>query len=163
MDGSDRGSWRISPAVEPERERLNRNFAELLQEIRVAETGVQILFAFLLALPFTSRFGELGNLEVAAYAVSAVGSAVATVILVAPVSFHRLWFRHGRKPELVAFASMLALIGLIFFGVALVSASFLIADVILGWGWGLGFAAVVAGLEVALWLVVPLAYREGRG
>jgi hypothetical protein len=57
----------------------------------------------------------------------------------------------------------LSAVGLIFFGVALVSASFLIADVILGWGWGLGFAAVVAGLEVALWLVVPLAYREGRG
>ena len=68
---------------ETERQRLNRNFAELLQEVRVAETGVQILFAFLLTLPFTQRFGELPGRDVAAYALSIVGAAVATVVLVA--------------------------------------------------------------------------------
>jgi hypothetical protein len=145
---------------ETERDRINRNFAELLQEVRVAETGVQILFAFLLTLPFTQRFGSLAGRDVAAYAVSAVGAAVATVVLVAPVSFHRLTFRQGRKPELVAFASVLALVGLISFGVALVSAAFLIADVVLGVGAGVGFAIVVLGLQTVLWFVLPLARRD---
>jgi hypothetical protein len=146
---------------EAEGERLNRNFAELLQEVRVAETGVQILFAFLLTLPFTQRFADLPGRDVAAYAVSAVGAAIATVVLVAPVSFHRLTFRQGRKPELVAFASVLALAGLISFGIALLSAAFLIADVVIGPGAGIGFALLVAALEVTLWLVLPLAKREG--
>ena len=147
-------------AEETDGERINRNFSELLQEVRVAETGVQILFAFLLTLPFTQRFGELAGRDIAAYAVSAVGASVATVVLVAPVSFHRITFRRGRKPELVAFASLLALIGLICFGVALVSAAFLIADVVLGLGAAIGFAVLVAGMEAALWIVLPLAKRD---
>jgi hypothetical protein len=118
---------------------------------------VQILFAFLLTLPFTQRFEDLERRDVAAYAVSAVGAAMATVVLVAPVSFHRLTFRGGRKPELVAFASVLALVGLVSFGVALISASFLIADVVLGPGAGIGFAVLVGGVAVALWFVLPLA------
>jgi hypothetical protein len=85
---------------------------------------------------------------------------VATVVLVAPVSFHRLTFRQGRKPELVAFASVLALMGLISFGLALISAAFLIADVVLGLGAGIGFAVLVAGLAGALWFVMPLAKRH---
>ena len=95
--------------------------------------------------------------DVAAYAVSASGAAVATVVLVAPVSLHRITFREGRKPDLVAFASILALLGLIAFGVALISAAFLIADVVLGVGSGVGFAVLIAGLEVVLQLALPMA------
>jgi len=145
---------------ETERQRLNRNFAELLQEVRVAETGVQILFAFLLTLPFTQRFGELPGRDVTAYAFSAVGAAVATVVLMAPVSFHRITFREGRKPELVALASVLALVGLIAFGAALVSAAFLIADVVLGLGFGVGFAVLIVALEVGLWFLLPLSHHR---
>ena len=97
--------------------------------------------------------------DVAAYAVSASGAAVATVVLVAPVSLHRITFREGRKPDLVAFASILALLGLIAFGVALISAAFLIADVVLGVGSGAGFAVLIAGLEVVLQLALPMARR----
>jgi hypothetical protein len=153
-------STRSPVADETEGERINRNFSELLQEVRVAETGVQILFAFLLTLPFTQRFGDLTHRDIAAYAISAVGAAVATVVLVAPVSFHRITFRQGRKPELVAFASVLALIGLTCFGVALVSAAFLIADFVLGLVAAIAFAILVAGLEAALWIVLPLAKRD---
>jgi hypothetical protein len=160
MDAAGSGAHDRGAGEETERERLNRNFAELLQEVRVAETGVQILFAFLLTLPFTQRFEDLMGRDVAAYAISAVGAAVATVVLVAPVSFHRLTFREGRKPELVAFASVLALVGLVSFGVALISASFLIADVVLGPGAGIGFAVLVGGLAVGLWFVLPLAKRD---
>jgi hypothetical protein len=158
-----RNEIQVTPTTMPresEGERLNRNFAELLQEVRVAETGVQILFAFLLTLPFTQRFGDLGGRDVVAYAIAAVGAAIATVVLVAPVSFHRLTFREGRKPELVAFASVLALVGLIAFGVALVSAAFLIADVVLGLGWAVGFATLVAGMAAVLWFALPLSRRK---
>jgi hypothetical protein len=148
--------------AESERERLNRNFAELLQEVRVAETGVQILFAFLLTLPFTNRFERLGTRDLAAYAVAAVGAAFATVVLVAPVSIHRLWFREGRKPELVNLASNLAQMGLFSFGLALASAAFLIFDVALGLGWGVCFAVGVAGLAGTLWYLVPFASHRQR-
>jgi hypothetical protein len=151
------GPARAPAPGETEDERVNRNFAELLQEVRVAETGVQILFAFLLTLPFTQRFGDLAGRDIAAYVASALGAAVATVMLVAPVSFHRLTFRQGRKPELVTFASLVALVGLVAFGIALICAAFLIADVVLGLGAGIGFALLIAGLEAALWFVLPLA------
>ena len=161
MDHGRRDDEAATPGGdESERDRLNRNFAELLQEVRVAETGVQILFAFLLTLPFTQRFASLDRRDVVAYAVAAAGAAVATIVLVAPVSFHRLTFREGRKPELVMFASVLAQVGLFAFGVALVSAAFLIADVVLGLGWGVGFAGLVAGLAAVLWYVLPIARRE---
>lgn len=155
------GSDGPPPDGETENERINRNFAELMQEVRVAETGVQILFAFLLTLPFTQRFGALADRDITAYALSAVGAAVATVMLVAPVSFHRITFHQGRKTDLIAFASLLSLIGLISFGVALTSAAFLVADVVLGLGAGVGFALLIAALEVALWFVVPLATGGG--
>ena len=155
MTGDDPGN---PPGVESEQDRLNRNFAELLQEVRVAETGVQILFAFLLTLPFTNRFEDLIDRDIAAYAVAACGAAVATVMLVAPVSYHRLAFRKGRKPELVYVASLLAQLGLAAFGVALVAACFLIADVVLGMSWAIGFSALVACLEAALWYALPLSH-----
>ena len=148
------------PDGETEAQRVNRNFAELLQEVRVAETGVQILFAFLLTLPFTQRFSDLSGRDIAAYAVSAAGAAIAIVLLVAPVAFHRLTFRQGRKPELVSFASLLSLIGLLSFGVALIAAAFLVGDVVLGLGWGIGFAVLIAGLEAVLWLAMPLVKRD---
>lgn len=147
-----------APAVENERDRLNRNFAELLQEVRVTQTGVQILFAFLLTLPFSNRFAQLPMRDVSAYAVAAVGAAIATVLLVAPVSYHRLAFRKGRKLELVTVASQLAQIGLFAFGIALIAAGFLIADVVLGLGWGIGFGGLLLVLEAILWYVLPLAH-----
>ena len=142
--------------------RLNRNFAELLQEFRVAQTGVQILFAFLLTLPFTNRFGQVGTRDLVAYGVAAVGAAVSTVVLIAPVSIHRLWFREGRKPELVDLASNLAQVGLFAFLVALASTAFLIFDVALNVWWGAGFAALVLGLAGALWYVVPVANQRRK-
>jgi hypothetical protein len=146
-----------SPAVEPARERLNRNFAELLQEVRVAQTGVQFLFAFLLTLPFTNRFDRLPDRDIGAYSFAAAGAAVAAVLLVAPVSYHRLAFRRGRKPELVNMASMMAQLGLVAFGLSLLAAGFLIADVVLGLNWAIGFSALLFVLELVLWYVVPLA------
>src|SRR6185437_5903436 len=84
---------------------IDRNVAELLQELRVVLTGVQILFAFLLTLPFTSRFGDLSGHSPLLYAVTLLSAALATVVLIAPVSFHRLLFRRGAKEQLVVFGA----------------------------------------------------------
>src|SRR5947209_10039375 len=82
-------------------ERWDRNFSELLQELRVAQTGVQVLFAFLLTLPFTNRFERITEVQRGTYVVTLVAAAAATALLIAPVSYHRLVFRQGRKPQLV--------------------------------------------------------------
>jgi Family of unknown function (DUF6328) len=122
----------------------------------VAQTGVQILFAFLLTLPFTPKFNSLGMRDVAAYAVAALGAALATVLLIAPVSYHRMVFRQGRKPELVSVASTLAQIGLASFGVALLAAVFLIADVVVGPVSAIAVTVVLGLVLVGLWYVLPM-------
>jgi hypothetical protein len=93
-------------------ERWDRNLVELRQELRVAQIGVQILFAFLLTLPFTIRFAGSGSVVKATYPVTLVAAASASALPIAPVSFHRLVFRHGRKPELVPVGSLVAKVGL---------------------------------------------------
>src|SRR2546423_4815797 len=93
-------------------ERWDRNFSELLQELRVAQTGVQVLFAFLLTLPFTNRFERITGVQRGTYVVTLVAAAAATALLIAPVSYHRLVFRQGRKPQLVRTGSKPATLGL---------------------------------------------------
>ena len=90
---------------------LDRNLAELLQELRVAFTGVQILFAFLLSLAFTQRFTELDGFDIAVYVVALLSTALATMVLIAPVSFHRIVFRRGQKAALVVVADRLLMRG----------------------------------------------------
>src|SRR3954464_4237071 len=86
---------------ETEEERLDRNFIELLQELRVSQTGVQILFAFLLTLPFTQRFTQVSSFERDIYFVSLLFSGAASALFIGPVSYHRLLFRRGEKRQMV--------------------------------------------------------------
>lgn len=144
-------------------ERLDRNFTELLQELRVAQTGVQILFAFLLTLPFSARFGSIGSLDRAVYVVTLVAAATASALLIAPVSYHRRVFRKGRKAELVRIASTLAQAGLLALLVAIVGAVFLVLDVVADLGWAAGLAAVIAVLYIGLWYLLPSFTRFPRG
>src|SRR5437764_8860996 len=111
---------------ETEAERADRNFSELLQELRVAQTGVQILFAFLLTLPFTQRFEKVGAGDRSVYLGTLLATALATACLIAPVSQHRILFRHRRKPELVVAANQLAQAGLAFLLIAVIGAVYLI-------------------------------------
>jgi O-antigen/teichoic acid export membrane protein len=141
-------------------ERWDRNLVELLQELRVAQTGVQILFAFLLTLPFTNRFGAVGPIAKTTYLVTLIAAAAAAALLIAPVSFHRLWFRQGRKPELVRTASALAQLGLACLLVCVVGCVLLVVDVVSGVAWAGALAAAVAGLYVSLWYVLPLLRRD---
>ncbi len=139
---------------------LDRNLAELLQELRVAITGVQILFAFLLGLAFTARFATLGDFERTVYTVALMSTALATIVLIAPVSFHRLVFRRRQKVALVVVADRLLLAGLGLLVLAISSAVLLILDVVLGFTQGLvggGFIAVTGALT---WYGLPIWARS---
>ena len=139
---------------------LDRNLAELLQEIRVAITGVQILFAFLLTLPFSARFDELDAFGTTVYAVTLLSTATATLVLIAPVSFHRTLFRQRRKQELVAFADGALLVGLALLLLGIAAAVLLVLDVVLGRWPALVCCAFVVVLGVVAWYVVPLRFRR---
>ena len=100
---------------ETEKQRWQRNFADLLQELRVAQTGVQILFAFLLTLPFSNGFTRTTGFQKDVYIVALLSAAAATAMIISPVAFHRALFRQGRKPELVRFSHRMASGGLALF------------------------------------------------
>jgi hypothetical protein len=139
---------------------LDRNVNELLQEIRVVLTGVQILFAFLLTLAFTGRFEDLDTFGTAVYTVTLLSTASATVLLIAPVSYHRTLFRRRRKEELVAYADRALLLGLGLLVIAISSAVLLVLDVALGRlpaVVGCGYVVVLATVS---WYALPLRARR---
>ncbi len=141
-------------------EELDRNWLELLQELRVAEAGVQILFAFLLSLPFTQRWTQVSHFGHVIYVVALLLSAVASALLIGPVAYHRLTFRRHARARLVRTANAMALGGLAALALAICSAVLLVIDVVAG-----PLATVLIGVGigavfVVLWLVVPLAGRH---
>ncbi|WP_448617157.1 DUF6328 family protein [Geodermatophilus sp. URMC 65] len=158
---SDVAGAAVARGQTPE-EVLDRNLAELLQEMRVAITGVQILFAFLLTLPFSARFDELGAFGTTVYAVTLLSTATAMLVLIAPVSFHRTLFRQRRKQELVAFADGTLLVGLALLLLGTAAAVLLVLDVVLGRWPALACCAFVVVLGVVAWYVVPLRHRRPR-
>src|SRR5262249_54485373 len=137
-------------------QRADRNLSELIQELRVAGIGVQVLFGFLLALPFSNRFGQLSDEQRDLYLTTVVLAAVATVLLVAPVGYHRLVFRRGMKDRLIHFANLLALLGLTTVGAAVLSAVLLVTWYVAGALAGALITAVIGSMIVLLWFVVPL-------
>ncbi|RCK69390.1 sodium:proton antiporter [Desertihabitans brevis] len=136
-------------------QRLDRNWNELLQELRVAQTGVQILTGFLLTLPFGTRFDELSPVQHQIYLVVLCGSVVATALLVAPVAFHRVLFRGGLRPWLVTRAHGVATAGLVALALTIVGVLFLIFDVVLGRGPALVALAGGLVLFLSLWGAWP--------
>ena len=132
-----------------------RRLRELLQEIRVAQTGVQILFAFLITLPFSARFGGITQLEETVYVVTLCVAAASAALLIAPVAYRRQALRRGLKPRLVRAASVLAQLGLIFQLLAISGAVFLVVDVVAGLRWAAGICALLAAIYVLLWYVLP--------
>ncbi|MGC9665793.1 DUF6328 family protein [Planosporangium sp. 12N6] len=150
----------VDGRTETESERADRNFSELLQELRVAQTGVQILFAFLLTLPFTQAFGKVTAEQRIVYLGTIIATALATSCLIAPVSHHRILFRRRRKPDLVDAANRLAMVGLAFLLAAVIGSVYLVFDVVVG----TGVAGVVAGALGAwllvIWYIEPLVQRR---
>jgi hypothetical protein len=141
-------------------QRDDRNLGELIQELRVAGLGVQVLFGFLLSLPFTNRFGQLSDELRDLYLTTVVLAAVATVLLVGPVAYHRLVFRRGMKEHLVRFANLLAILGLTAVGAALISAVLLVSWYVAGALAGGLITAVIGTMIGLLWFAVPLVSRR---
>jgi amino acid permease len=145
---------------ETEKQRWDRNFADLLQELRVAQTGIQILFAFLLTLPFSNRFTEVTQFQKDVYVVALLAAAGATAMIIAPVAFHRALFRQGRKPELVRYAHAMASGGLFFLLISMVSAVLLVTDFILDRPVAFVFTGVTAAYFLTFWVAVPFFRRN---
>ena len=141
---------------ESERQRWDRNFADLLQELRVAQTGVQILFAFLLTLPFSNGFPKTTEFQKSIYIVALISAAFAAAMIISPVAFHRALFRQGRKPELVRFAHRMATAGLGFMLVSMVASILLITAYLLNTLVASILSAVAAAWFLTFWVVFPV-------
>jgi hypothetical protein len=145
---------------ETELERCDRNLVELLQEVRVVQTGVQVLFAFLLTAPLTSAFPRLGIGQRIEYFVTLALAGAAALLLIAPTAHHRLLFRLGDKEHLVEVANQMTIAGLIAVGLSMTGAMVFVTDVLFG-----PVASVVAGVItgaacLGLWALPPLVRRR---
>lgn len=145
---------------ETEAQRLDRNFGELLQELRVAQAGIQILFGFLLSLAFQSRFQALDTFQLDVYLVTLIAAALAVICFTGPVAAHRLLFRRGVKDFLVRYTARLAGVGLAFLAVAVVGGVVLVIDVLLSHAASIGIGVALVVIGSALWLLVPWSVRH---
>jgi uncharacterized protein DUF6328 len=148
------------PRDESTAERDDRNLAELLQELRVAGLGVQVLFGFLLSLPFTNRFARLSHGQRDLYLATLVLSALATALLLGPVAYHRLVFRRGQKEGLVRTASVMAIAGLAVVGLAVSAAVLLVTSFVASGATTVLITVVIVCVFGSLWFALPLARRR---
>jgi Family of unknown function (DUF6328) len=163
-DPEPAGSSRL--AADPERlrdetdtERLDRNLIELLQEVRVVQTGVQVLFAFLLTAPLAARFPALTSFQRLDYFVTLLAAGAAAILLIAPTAYHRVLFRLGDKEHLVRVANRFTLAGLAFVAIAMVGALLLVTDLMFDGAVVVVTVAIAALVCTACWCVLPLLRR----
>ncbi|MCU1447453.1 DUF6328 family protein [Cryobacterium sp.] len=141
-------------------ERLDRNWAELLQELRVIQTGTQILTGFLLAAVFQSRFDELDEFQRDVYLVLVVTSILTTLVGLAPVSLHRVLFRQRAKDRIVRFTDYFVQVTLAGVALTVAGIGLLIFDLVLGRAWGVVFAVFILAVVTIIWVVVPRRIRH---
>jgi hypothetical protein len=160
---------RLRPHVGPHpsgdesaKQRLDRNFNELLQELRVAQTGVQILLGFLLAMAFTTRFGSLNGWQSALYGVALCSATLAMALLVSPVPLHRALFRLHRRRELVQLSHYFMAAGLGAMCVAVTTSVALALSVTFSGSQTMAVCSGVATVLAFLWLILPLVLRAQR-
>jgi hypothetical protein len=145
---------------ETPQQRSDRNLVELLQEVRVVQTGVQVLFAFLLTAPLAARFPTLTSFQRLTYFFTLLAAGAAAMLLIAPTAYHRILFRRGDKEHLVLVANRMTLGGLACLGVSMIGAVLFVSDLLFSDG-----AVIVATVAVAtggclfLWCIAPLARR----
>jgi hypothetical protein len=143
-------------------EQLDRNTIELLNELRIAGTGIQVMFAFLLVVPFNTGWSKTTSFERSVYFVTLALVAVATFLLMAPPVHHRVLFHHHEKPYLLALANKLAIAGLAFLALGFTGILVLLSDYVVG-----GVAPIVGGVLTlaitgGLWFALPLRRRAGE-
>ena len=141
---------------ESEKERLDRNLEELLQELRVALPGVQVLFAFLLVVPFNQRFGQVTDFQKTIYLITLLFTTASTVCLIAPTAHHRLEFRQQHKERIVTTGNRIVIAGLGLLAIAMTGAVLFVTDVIYGTTTTIASAAGVALTFAVLWYAIPL-------
>jgi Family of unknown function (DUF6328) len=144
---------------ENRKERVNRELIELLNELRVALPGVQVLFAFLLVLPFQQGFAEISDADRGVYVAALIASALAAALLIAPSMYHRLNFRRQVKEQMIFDSNKLMVVGMLLVAIGVACSIFLVVDVVYG-----NMAAIVATAATAVvyalvWLALPLARR----
>ncbi len=144
---------------ETEEERADRNLSDLLQELRVALPGVQVLFAFLLTVPFTQRFKELTDFQEKLYFGVLICVALSSVLLVAPTAGHRVLFRRQQKEFIVTIANNLSLVGLLMLAIAMTGAIVLISDFLFGSLTAIVAGAVMAAAFIGFWYAGPVFRR----
>jgi hypothetical protein len=142
---------------EDENARVNRELLELLNELRVALPGVQVLFAFLLILPFQEKFWQVSGTDRAVYLASLIATSMATALLVAPSSWHRLRFRGGDKVRMLFVSNRMAIAGMALVALAMSGTVYLVTDMLLHARWAAVIAAAHALWFAFFWYVVPLA------
>jgi Family of unknown function (DUF6328) len=159
MSGGQKDETKDLNPDEGQKERVDRELIEQLNELRVALPGVQILFAFLLVLPFQQGFNELEDLARHVYFAALVASAIASALLIAPSVYHRLNFRRRNKERMLHDSNKLLIIGSAFVAIGIACAIFLIADVVYGPTIAVVATALCLLLYGGLWGVLPLIRR----
>ncbi len=142
---------------ESKEDRRNRELIELLNELRVALPGVQVLFAFLLAVPFANGFPKLSRLDRDVFFVAFITTALSTVLLIAPSSYHRLRWRQGDKERMLVVSNSLTIAGLALLAVAITCVVFVITDFLFHHAWAAFFTALVALAFLVFWYGLPVA------
>jgi FtsH-binding integral membrane protein len=151
------------PDEETQKDRLNRNLDQLLQELRVAIPGVQVLFAFLLAVPFSTRFNRVDQFERVIFFIALVFAAVSVVLLMAPSIQHRILFRHDEKHFLVHAGTNFAIAGMTALAVAMTLSLVLVAHFLYGiWAAVIAAAAAFAAFA-SIWYAIPIDRRRHAG
>lgn len=144
---------------EDPKERVDRELTELLEEVRVAIPGAEVLFAFLLGVAFTERFTELTSTQRNVYFATLLFTAAATALLIAPAAYHRLNFRDGGKEQLLYSATRMIVTSLVLLLLAVTGVVFLVADLLYSSPWPAAAGAVSAGWFLWFWFVLPLTRR----
>lgn len=156
---TDLGDDRVDGRDETRNERADRNWNELLQELRVLQTGAQILTGFLLALAFQPAFADLTGPQEAFYLVLVVLAALSAILALAPVALHRLLFRKHAKPETVGYGHWAMITALVTVSLLLVGVVGFVFDVVVGNGASWTIGAALATAIVVLWVIVPFVIR----
>jgi membrane-bound acyltransferase YfiQ involved in biofilm formation len=159
MSTATREPERRAERTEEDQERLNRQMSELLNEIRVAMPGVQILFGFLLAVPFQQRFAQVTDFQQTIYFVTLICAAVAAAFLIAPSAYHRVMFEQQDKPNIIHIGTAQFLIGLTALAIAMNGAVLLITDFLFAAGTVTITVVLVASLYLTLWFGFGIVRR----
>ena len=154
--GTQEGLHPETGREESELERVDRNLQEMLGELRVALPGVQVLFAFLLVVPFNQRFAQVTDFQQTVYFITLLFTAASTICLIGPTAHHRLEFRRQHKGEIVSTGNRIVILGLGCLAVAMTGAVLFITDFLYGKTTTILAAAGVAVAFAALWYMIPL-------